>query len=319
MKKRIYIGNSSDRGIGILDFYSKNKSTIKYNNDEIKCTYFKKNKRNIYSVIEVSDENNQNEGYIVKYKIKNNMLIKQFKITSGGKNPCCLDINSKQNLIAVGNYSDGKLIILKENTKKNTNQLIYESKEKNAKIHCVKFLNRFLLVVDIGNDKIIIYKILKNKINKIMEYKFAKGTEPRQVEIKKNEIYIITEKTHTLYILKIQNGNIQIKQKIKIDCNNSTGCALKLDRNNKTIYVTIRGENIICIYKKKNNKWVLVQKTSSYGELPWDICIDKFSRYVYVANAKTKNISIFLRNRISGRLKFCQNIKLEISPTCIQK
>ena len=321
----VYIGNTSTNGIYKYKF--KNGELIKADREENsqtkvfeRCTYLALNKKHLYSVVEKED------GIIVEYQREQNGLKYIEKNLSYGKGPCHIEIAPKNNLLFVSNYIDGYYTIFKINSNGVIGNPIYHKIEnkKKSHAHCIKVASngKFFCVVDLGADLLIVYEIKNNIIKEVDRLKFKNNTEPRHIAICKNIIYLITEKSCELYTIRFKNNKLEIldvksllPQNIKIK-DNYTGCAIKVTKDFKNIYTTIRGHNSISVFKIKNNKAEMVQNINCGGDLPRDLELDKAENYVLVANSDDNKISIFRRDKKSGKLEFKNSEETE-SPTCV--
>lgn len=321
----VYIGNTSTNGIYKYKF--KNGELIKADREENsqtkvfeRCTYLALNKKHLYSVVEKED------GIIVEYQREQNGLKYIEKNLSYGKGPCHIEIAPKNNLLFVSNYIDGYYTIFKINSNGVIGNPIYHKIEnkKKSHAHCIKVASngKFFCVVDLGADLLIVYEIKNNIIKEVDRLKFKNNTEPRHIAICKNIIYLITEKSCELYTIRFKNNKLEIldvksllPQNIKIK-DNYTGCAIKVTKDFKNIYTTIRGHNSISVFKIKNNKIEMVQNINCGGDLPRDLELDKTENYVLVANSDDNKISIFRRDKKSGKLEFKNSEETE-SPTCV--
>ena len=115
MKQQIaYIGNCSKNGIYKYRFYNGKLIKIYNTNDFERCTYLANDDAYLYSVLEIQDTKEQNNGYIVAYKKCDNKLINIDKKISYGQNPCHIAISNKKNLLFVSNYTDGNFTVFQK-------------------------------------------------------------------------------------------------------------------------------------------------------------------------------------------------------------
>ena len=95
-----------------------------------------------------------------------------------------------------------------------------------------------------------------------------------------------------------------------------TGCAIKITKNFKYLYATVRGHNSVSVYKVNNEKVKMIQNIFCGGNSPRDLEIDKNEKFILVANLEDNQISVFKRNKITGKIKYKRKELIE-SPTCI--
>ena len=165
----VFIGNTSKNGI--YHYKLKNGKLIKKyetNNFE-RCTYLANNKSYLYSVIEVSDKENNGCGYIISYKKEQDRLIFVDKTSSYGKGPCHIELSEDNRMIYISNYIDGYLTVTKINENGTFGEKIYSFVENYNKshLHCTKNYmdGKFFFISDLGEDIIIAYEIKDNKTN----------------------------------------------------------------------------------------------------------------------------------------------------------
>lgn len=177
-------------------------------------------------------------------------------------------------------------------------------------------------VVDLGEDVLIAYEIINENIKEISRVKFEEGTEPRHIAIGKDNIYVVSEKSCEIYIIKFREKELRIIDKVSIlpkdtkQEENHTGCAIKISKNLKYLYVSVRGHNSISIYKMNKNKLRMIQNISCEGNTPRDLELDKTGKYLLVANQDSNEIAIFKRNRITGKIIYQRKEEMDL-PTCV--
>ena len=322
-KQIIYVGNCSNKGLFKYKFTNGKLKFSTNTNDFERCTYLAKDKKNIYGVLEVCDENNKGNGYIVSYTDNKGKITNTCKKSSYGKGPCHISINKNKDMLFVSNYQDGNFVIYSLNND-SIGEVIYQDliDPQKSHVHYSQMLDgNYLVMVDLGTSTIIIYNI-NDKMKEVTRLTLGNNIQPRHLVINKNLIYVVTEITCQLYVLIFQDEELKIlnkynllpqDEKIK---DNYTGCAIKISKNKKFIYVSIREHDSISVFKCIESTLKLIQNIKCNGEIPRDIELDKFERYLLVANQNSNNISIFKRNKITGKLRFSNKIDVE-SPTCI--
>lgn len=320
-EQNIYIGNCSKNGI--YHYKLKKNKLVKQEYEKKnfeRCTYLAKNESFLYSTIEKKD------GRIVSYKLENGQIRYVNEESAYGQGPCHIELDEKNKCLFVSNYGNGYLSILKINEDGSIGKKIYSNVENEQKshVHCVSISkdNKFFFVTDLGENIIIAYEIEDDEVNEISRVKLKEGTEPRHIAIGKKDLYVITEKSCEMYVLKFIDKKIYIKDVISLlpkDTKlkeNYTGCAIKITKNFKYIYTTIRGHNSISVYKLNKNKLKMIQNINCEGDLPRDIELDKKEKYILVANQDSNRVVVFKRNRITGKIKYSSKEDMD-SPTCV--
>lgn len=323
-KEYIYVGNTSRSGINVYSFLSGNMNFISSTQDFERCTYLAQDGNYVFAVQEIGDTNNC--GYVVSYKKNHNNLEYINKKSSAGSNPCHIEISHKNRMLFISNYMNGFFSVYKINSDGSIGDLIYNEVIDNKKshLHCCKVFNdeKNIITVDLGMDTLTVYKIEKDNLKKINTKRLEKGTEPRHIAIANDRLFLITEISCKLYELELKNNKLEILQEISIlpkehvKTKNDTGAAIKISNDGKFIYTSIRGHNSISVFKYENSRLELVQNILSYGNTPRDLEIDKTENYLLVANQDSDEISIYSRNKKTGKLDFIKK-QNTLLPTCI--
>lgn len=325
-EQNIFIGNTSANGIYHYKF-KNGKIYKKYmTSDFERCTYLVNDNQYLYGVIEIAGTKEENYGYIVAYKKENEKLINIDKKPSYGKGPCHIEIDKENNMLFISNYIDGCLSIIKKEYNGTLGKKIYSNinNDKMSHLHCVKkIMNKsFFISVDLGANLIIAYEIKEEEIIEVSRLKLNSETDPRHIVIGKDLIYVVTERSCELYILKFQNRRLKLIDVVSILPDNTiknedyTGCAIKLSKNLKNIYVSVRGHNSISVFKVQKENVKMIQNIYCGGDVPRDLELDKTNKYLFSANQNSSDISIFKRNKFNGKLKYLYKEEV-INPTCI--
>nr|WP_315220891.1 lactonase family protein [uncultured Flavobacterium sp.] len=243
-----------------------------------------------------------------------------------GDDPCHL-INDYKNVI-VANYSGGSIAVFKKNPNgsiSTVQQLLQHdgkgpntARQEKAHVHMVVFSpdKKFVLSNDLGLDKVFIYKYNADSKNEVLTLKESidvkPGSGPRHLTFSKDGkfVYLIQELDATLTTFSYdKNGNLKKIAETSIlpkDFQGGTsGAAIKISPDGKFLYVSDRADvNAISVYKiQKNGAVELVEQVSSLGKGPRDFSIDPTGSYLLVAHQYTNNISIFKRDKTTGKLK----------------
>jgi len=325
-EQNVFIGNTSKEGIYHYKFKDGNLTRQYATDDFERCTYLTQNDLYLYSVVEVADVKNHNNGYVLAYKKHDNKIINIDKKSSYGQGPCHIELDNNKGMLFISNYIDGHLTIMKLNSNGTIGKKVYSYLEEKqvSHLHCVKTCKggEFFLTTDLGTDIVTAYEMKENEIKEISRVKLKEGTQPRHLVIGEDKVYVITEKSCELYILKFENRKLSILDVVSIlpkgiqKQSDYTGCAIKISKDFKNIYTTIRGHNSISIFEIEESSVKMIQNISCEGKLPRDLCLDKFEEYVLIANQESNEITIFERDKENGKIRLKSKEKIN-SPTCV--
>ena len=320
-KQSVYIGNCSNNGLYKYSFFNgkliHNMDTLDYE----KCTFLTKYKDMIYGVLELSGEIT---GYVVSYKVEKNKIVNMDRKVCYGQGPCHISLSKKNKLIFVSNYTDGYFTVFKMLSDGHIGDKVFSSVlEKGiSHMHYSQMIDEHLLcAVDLGANSIVVYNV-GEKIEEITRLYLGENIQPRHFVVVNNFIYVVTESTCRIYTIVFQNRQLKVlKYQDILPINvekkdNYTGCAIKLSKDNKYIYISIRGHNSISVFKNENNTLKLIQNINCKGNVPRDIELDKYNKYMFVANTDSNDVGIFKRNTHTGKLRYYSSVEVK-SPTCI--
>ncbi len=302
-----------------------------------------KDGRFLYAVSEMASDH---KGMIYAYQLdpqtgKAQLLNKK---ESRGEAPCYIAISENRKWITVGNYSGGNLItyaIDKDGKLTDQYQLVHhDGKSINPKrqekphVHSTVFTpdNKYLLVPDLGTDKVMIYAFNEKKNMPIggTQQGFAKitdGSGPRHLDFHPNGkwAYVIEEMGGTISGWKYYNGTMEKFQHIDAhpaDYQGSRGSAdIHVSPDGKFLYASNRFEaNNIAIYSidGKTGMLKLVGFQDLPGKKPRNFAIDPGGQLLLVSNQDSDSITVFKRNMETGKLELLPVDIKAGSPVCLK-
>lgn len=258
--------------------------------------------------------------------------------TSEINQPCHISIEKDTQLLVSSNYHENKMIVYNTlegfilNSKfisSHSGHSINPDRQDAPHIHFSSFTpdKKYILSVDLGIDKIVVYEFKNNEITQRndLSYSFPEGTGPRHIAFLNNSYtYVLSELTSEIFVLKYVDNennlfeNIQTISALSPDYNKSkSGAAIRIHPNNKFLYTSDRGNNSISLFSILTDGTLKYVNTfSTHGDSPRDFNIDPSGEFLFCANEKSDNVSIFAINKQSGELSFVDSPKV-YSPTSI--
>lgn len=335
-----YTNTCSSKGIYIYDFDTQTADfTLKATSDSIINPSFltiSEDKKNLYSVNENGDAST-----VSAFGYDSNMETLQFLNlqNSKGSDPCSIIQDQKNVLIA--NYSGGSIEVFGKNPdgslteSKQLIQLFGKSinprRQEKPHAHMVQFSSnkKYVLVTDLGTDKVNVYKYNKDSKNNVLtikeSYRVKEGSGPRHLTFSKNGkfMYLLQELDATLTVFRFESGKLEKIQETKLvkpDFDGKNGAAdIHLSPDGYYLYATNRGtaNEITCFNILKNGKVKFKFSKSTIGESPRNFAIDPNGNYLLVANQKSNAITIFRINKLTGDLLDTDK-KIDIcEPVCL--
>ena len=259
------------------------------------------------------------------------------KQSSGGDGPCYVSVDATGKWVTVGNYTAGTLSAIPVDADgslngnvqliTHTGKSVHPQRQDKPHVHAVVFApdNRFMLVPDLGLDKIVVYKFdAKAKQNPLSEAKPAfaattPGSGPRHVTFHPSlpYAYLIEEMAGYVSAYKYKKGKLEPIQRINShpeDFKGDKGSAdIHVSPDGKFLYASNRGTaNSIATYaiNSKDGKLALKSIDSTRGTTPRNFVIDPTGNYLLVAHQNSSNVVIFKRDLQTGLLTYKSEFKI---------
>ncbi|HEY8511187.1 MAG TPA: lactonase family protein [Cyclobacteriaceae bacterium] len=262
-------------------------------------------------------------------------------VTSAGDHPCYVSVSNDQKVVFAGNYSSGTLSAVrvspdgtldpKVQTIKHEGSSVNTSRQDKPHVHAVVLSpdGKYLMVPDLGTDKIHIYAIKTasdNPLEPVGAAPVTPGGGPRHLTFHPNGkyAYLIRELDAAVTVFDYKDGKLKEKQSITLldaGFQGSVGAAdIHVSPDGKFLYGSNRGEaNEITIYSiGKDGKLTYVGRQSTLGRTPRNFAIDPTGNFLLAANQDTNDIVIFKRDQKTGLLQDTgKRIQLD-KPVCLK-
>jgi len=295
-----------------------------------------KDKRNLFAVTK-----NGEQGGITSFSVgtETGTLTKLNSILLDGAPPCYVSVNNINSKVLSANYHTKKLVSYKLNQDGSFNNEIsivnhegsgpHERQEK-SHLHFADFTpdGKYIIVVDLGSDRIITYTNTDDELNEVNSFSAKPGSGPRHITFHPNGkfAYAVTELSSEVIMLyyDAEDGSFKDIQYISTvpeefrEGNDASAVVISSD--GKYLYVGNRRHSSIAIYKidENNGELTFLEWTPTMGNWPRDFVLDPTEEFLVATNEKTNNMTLFSRNRETGRLTLLQsNIKVP-EPVCVK-
>jgi len=247
--------------------------------------------------------------------------------SSGGNNPCYVQVDNTGKWVFVGNYSSGTLSVYSVNndgslgspaTIQHSGTGPNKQRQEGPHVHCTVISpdNKWLYVPDLGIDKIMIYKFddKTGKLTNNAKDGFAaaeSGAGPRHITFAPNKqyAYVIHELAGQVAAYQYKKGDLKLLQRIStIDTTqkpNPGSADIHVSPDGKFLYASNRGNlNNIAWYKidPSSGKLTRAGFQSTLGRTPRNFNIDPSGNYLLAANQGSNEIVVFKRDKNTGAL-----------------
>lgn len=281
----------------------------------------------IYAVNENADAGGKGGGVTAfAFNKKTGALTSRGSQSSEGNHPCYIALDRTNRWLAVGNYSTGNFAVLpvkKDGSMDAAIETIQhkgsgpDKRQANAHVHSTQFStnNRFLVVNDLGIDKVIIYRF-NEKSGQLQQHavvNIAAGSGPRHIAIHPllGYAYLLNELTGSINAFSFDTKFMQLSplQTISSVPEGFKGFAgsadIHISSDGKFLYASNRGDaNHIAIYAINQKTGLLTLKGHQpvLGKAPRNFSIDPSGRFLLCANQDSNEIVVFSRNKKTGLL-----------------
>jgi 6-phosphogluconolactonase len=251
------------------------------------------------------------------------------EMPSKGDAPCYIVADKENKFIFVSNYSGGSLAVYRTDDDGNLEQMVQHiqyqgsgpnrDRQEAPHVHSSVFSpdERFLLVQDLGTDRINIYPFSTDKEQPLEEEEVRvvstpSGRGPRHVTFSPDGrfVYAIAELTSSVLVYSFDNGEMALLEEISLlpeVPGPSEGAAdIHFSPDGKFLYASNRGTaNELTIFEVDQTTGRLKEtgKQAVFGEGPRNFAITPHGKFLLVANQKTNEVVIFERNSQTGQLK----------------
>lgn len=274
-------------------------------------TYLSHYDKKIYSI----DKKNDTGGIAIindsNYSIEQELL-------ADGAPPAYISWNPINKIIMDANYHKGTITAYQKDN--NSNQFnvvdVFQNhiENKESHLHYVDLApDKKLIACDLGTDQVLTLEFENNKFNLLDSYNTNSGFGPRHITFNKSGsyAYLVGELSSEVEVLSYQNGIFKHLQTVstvpKNFSSNNGAAAIRLDKNDKYLYVSNRGHDSISVFEIQNDGTLKsIQNITVSGSFPRDFNLDSTDQFLVCANQESDNITLFERNTIDGKLTTLQ-------------
>jgi 6-phosphogluconolactonase len=266
------------------------------------------------------------------------------EVPVSGANPCYTTVTKNGKWVIAGNYSSGNLSVFgtsKDGSLRSLHQSIQHQgsgpntkRQEAAHVHATVFSadQKFLMVPDLGTDKIMIYRFnAKKGILSAHDQPFElvkAGGGPRHFDFHPSGkwAYSILELTGEILPFKYDGkGHLSALNAVdaqeKDYTGNVSGADIHVSPNGKFLYSSNRGEsNTIAVFsiQPSDGSLELVQHQPTMGQTPRNFNFDPTGKFLLVGNQNSDFISVFHVNKETGVLTDTGKRITVPRPSCIK-
>ena len=250
-------------------------------------------------------------------------------VPAGGDGPCHVSIDKTGRVAVVSNYGGGSVAsfqIKRDGSLsgaasfiQHTGSSVNKERQEGPHAHSAYFSpdNRFVLVCDLGLDKVFTYRVDLHT-GKLTAHGFAllpPGSGPRHLAFSKSGRHVLVNNemllTETAFAYTPETGRLKalktqsvLPKGVPFSSEYSTAETC-VHPNGKWVYVSVRTHNSIARFRLDDSTGGLVHlgNTPSGGRIPRDFNIDPTGRWLLAAHQDSHHVVVFEINPATGDLK----------------
>jgi 6-phosphogluconolactonase len=297
----------------------------------------------VVAVNEGSDFGNEATGAISTFSVQERGPWQlKGQTSSKGASPCHISIDHSRKFVFVANYmggiaayrldengSPGELTAMIEHQGSGPDQ----KRQRRPHPHFIQATpnNKFVLVADLGIDKVIIYDFNPQtgslSANDPPFADLPPGSGPRHLVTNTTgtRVYVLNElnSTITYFDMDTTTGTLTSRQTVSTLptglAGANTAAEIALDSHDDVLYASNRGHDSIVVYEVKGNSGELIASSwTSTGKGPRHFSMDLTGRWLLVASQYGNSINVFEVNHEERKLEATPNAIEINSPVCIK-
>jgi 6-phosphogluconolactonase len=335
-----YTENTSSKGIYVYEVNAEtgNANQLFVAGNVINPSYvaFSPGKKNLYAVNEFGGRSTVSA---FSFDERTGALQLLNIIDTPDADPCYLSVTDEH--VVTAGYTSGSISVFErhdDGSLSNLRQVIYHTgksidtvRQQTPHVHQAIFApdRRYLLTCDLGTDKITAYRYCAGDATRILtavdSITVKKGSGPRHLAFNANgdRAYLLQELDGTVTVLSIDtNAKLSILQETTVSMGHPAengAAAIHVSPDGQFVYATNRGtaNNITCFAVQENGQLEWAGQVATGGKGPRDFTITPDGRYLFVANQQTGNITIFKRNKNTGKLTATGKEIKSNAPVCL--
>ncbi len=263
-------------------------------------------------------------------------------VSSQGRGPCHVTVDSQGRTVAVANYGSGSIASMPVDASgrlgeavsviQHEGSSVNEQRQKGPHAHSVNFSpdDRFLVAADLGTDEVIVYRHdgSTSKLEKHSVAKAAPGAGPRHFTFHPSGryAYVINELdgTVTAFDWNAEAGTLTAIQTIStlpedFDGENKTAEVL-VHPSGRFLYGSNRGHNSLAVFSidASSGNLTFVEHATEGIVWPRNFRISPAGDYLLCANSETNNVNVFAIDQQSGRLEATGQKAAVPGPICVR-
>lgn len=330
----------SNTGIHVYKFDEKKGTAIAVSNYKLSNPSFlcvSPDEKFVFAV----EENSKGSVVSLRFNKNTGSLELADRQSSGGADPCHVEIDHSGRWLFVSNYSSGSLSVFSIDTSgklalvqsiQHKGKGTDTSRQKGPHVHgaFISKDNRHLYVTDLGLDKVFNYPFdpATGKLGEPVIYNADPASGPRAIALHpyKNSAFLLEELSGTVVSFSVDtDGSLKAVHTVSTlkpgDHSRAGSADIHVSPDGHFLYASNRMEvNDIAIYKLDpfTNEVRYISSQPVMGRTPRNFSIDPSGKFLLCEDQNSDIIVVFKRNKRNGTLKDTGNSINLGKPVCIK-
>lgn len=239
-------------------------------------------------------------------ELKDGKIVHTEEILEEKQTPCYLLRGGDD--IYTANYHEGTVKIYRMEGGKPSVVKTLEN-GKGAGCHQILLHESYLMVPCLAQDRIRLFD-RERDFDPVGEIVFQRGSGPRHGIFNRehSKFYVVSEWSNELFVFGVQDRKFELEQTLSVILHGNAGgkaaaAAIRLSEEERFLYISVRGENILTVLDVSGEKAVVIQQISCGGIHPRDFILSKNEKFLLVSNRFSGEILSMERDRKSGKLE----------------
>jgi len=264
------------------------------------------------------------------------------QVPSFGANPAYITVSRNGRFVLVASYYGGTMSLpIRDDGSlgppvsevRETGSGVNRERQEGSHPHSVVLSpdNRFAVIVDLGLDKIFVYRFDQDTgsltANSPAFVQAPPGSGPRHLAFSPSGrfAYVVNELNSTIstYSFEAQYGVFHLLQTISSlppsFRGENTGAEVQAGPSGRFVYVSNRGHDSVGVFEADPQKGTLkaIQDVPSQGRTPRNFVFDPSGKFLLVGNQDSDQIAVFKVDKGTGRLTPTGSKVTAVAPVCI--
>ena len=266
------------------------------------------------------------------------------KRATGGEWPCFLAVDKTDKFVLVSNYLSGSVAVLPiqgdgrlgqaTDLVQHQGSSIIPERQKGPHPHSVQVdpANRYVIVPDLGVDKVFVYRLdlTEGKLipNEPPSVQAIPGSGPRHFDFHPSGryAYLVTEIDSTIITFEYDpsEGTLEKLQTVSAlpqGFDDRSHCAdLHVSPSGNFIYGSNRGHDSIVIFAidQETGRLTYVDHEPTQGRVPRNFIIDPTGTWLLASNQESDTILTFKIDQVTGKLEPSGHVAEAPMPACLK-